>query len=76
METVPKGVLKSQMLAYFRKIEKTGETLIVTDHGQPVLCITPYHTKKKPQELFSALQGKVTYHEDINTPSGSEWTEL
>lgn len=35
--TISKGKLKSQMLAYFRQVELTGEPLIVTDRGREVL---------------------------------------
>ncbi len=73
MITVSKGVLKAKMLEYFREVEKTKETLIVTDHHKPVLKITPFFTSKLPTEVFN--QGKVTYYEDINTPTISEWTE-
>ncbi len=38
---VSKGKLKSKMLAYFREVERTGEPLIVTDHGREVLEIRP-----------------------------------
>lgn len=40
---MPKSVSKAQFklhsLEYFRKIEQTGEELVITDHGKPVLDI-------------------------------------
>jgi len=36
-----KGKLKSKMLEYFREVERTGEPLIVTDHGREVLEVRP-----------------------------------
>ncbi|MFT4589551.1 MAG: antitoxin (DNA-binding transcriptional repressor) of toxin-antitoxin stability system, partial [Limisphaerales bacterium] len=36
MKTVSKGKLKAKMLEYFREVEATGETLVVTDHGREV----------------------------------------
>ena len=76
MQTVSKGVLKAKMLAYFRVIEQTKETLVVTDHHKPVLRIVPYQQKKLPEEVFAKRQGKVIYHEDINTPTSDEWEGL
>lgn len=71
---VSKGVLKAKMLEYFRQVEKTREELIVTDHNKPVLRITPYQANKLPSEIFE--QGKVSYFEDINTPTSDEWSEV
>lgn len=43
---ISKGKLKAKMLEYFREVERTGEPLIVTDHGREVLEIRP-RTKKR-----------------------------
>ncbi len=75
MLTVSKGVLKAKMLEYFRRIEKTKEELIVTDHHRPVLRITPIVSSKLPTEVFGQ-QNKVIYYEDINTPTTHEWGDL
>lgn len=76
MNTVSKGVLKAQMLKYFRQVEQTGQELIVTDHRKPVLKIVPLkQTKLTMEEAFSGLRGKVNYFEDINTPTTNEWGE-
>lgn len=61
------------MLRVFRNIEETGEELIVTDHNRPVLRIQPIATKKTVKEVFGTIQGKVIYHEDINTPTRDGW---
>ena len=42
MKKISKSKLKPIMLKIFRNIEKTGEEVIVTDHGRPVLKIIPY----------------------------------
>jgi antitoxin (DNA-binding transcriptional repressor) of toxin-antitoxin stability system len=38
---ISKWKLKAKMLEYFREVERTGEPLIVTDHGRSVLEIRP-----------------------------------
>ena len=41
MKTISKGKLKGRMLEYFRQVELTGESLIVTDRGREVLEVRP-----------------------------------
>ncbi|NQX03107.1 type II toxin-antitoxin system prevent-host-death family antitoxin [bacterium] len=50
---VSKGKLKAKMLEYFREVERTGEPLIVTDHGREVLEIRPL--AKKPMTTKEVL---------------------
>ena len=38
---VSKGVLKLKMLEYFRRVEQTGEELIVTNNNVPALKVIP-----------------------------------
>ncbi len=47
---VSKGKLKSKMLEYFREVERTGEPLIVTDHGREVLEVRPVQKKTMSAE--------------------------
>jgi antitoxin (DNA-binding transcriptional repressor) of toxin-antitoxin stability system len=73
---VSKGELKAKMLEYFRKVEKTGEELIVTDNRIPVLKVLPIKKKKNVEEVFAKIQGKVKYNEDILTPETEEWGDV
>jgi antitoxin (DNA-binding transcriptional repressor) of toxin-antitoxin stability system len=73
--TISKSKLKAKMLQIFRELESSGDELVVTDHGKPVLRIVPFKPKMGVDELFGNFQGSVTYREDINTPSLSEWSE-
>ncbi len=74
--TISKSKLKSKMLEIFRQVEESGEELIITDHGKPVLKITPIKHKATVAGLFGDVQGQVTYLEDINTPTIDEWNEV
>ena len=77
MITVSKGVLKAKMLEYFRRIEKTGEEIVVTDHRTPVIRINPIKTKKRTvDEVFKDLRGKVKYYDDIMKPETEEWGDI
>ncbi len=73
--TISKSKLKAKMLEIFRKLEASGEELIVTDRDKPVLKIVPIKDRATVAELFGAIQGRVTYHEDINTPTLAEWDD-
>ena len=75
-QKISKSKLKARMLEIFRNIEATGEELIVTDHGRPVLRIVTIEQKRSVVDLFGDLQGRVVYHEDIDTPTADEWFDL
>ena len=75
METVSKSALKARMLEYFRKVEETGEELVVTDNNRPVLRIVPIRRRIPAAQLFSDVRGKILYHEDVLAPTTDEWPE-
>lgn len=75
MSTVSKGALKARMLEYFRRVEETGEELVVTDNNVPVLRVVPIRRLRPAAEVFADVRGRVRYHEDILTPTTDEWTE-
>jgi antitoxin (DNA-binding transcriptional repressor) of toxin-antitoxin stability system len=75
MITVAKSALKARMLEFFRRVEKTGEELVVTDNRVPVLKVVPYRKVSSPSEVFSDVRGKVKYAGDLTEPESSEWEE-
>jgi antitoxin (DNA-binding transcriptional repressor) of toxin-antitoxin stability system len=75
MKSISKSKLKARMLETFRQLEASGEELIVTDQGKPVLKIIPIKKATSVAEVFGDMQGKVSYLEDINTPSLVEWKD-
>jgi prevent-host-death family protein len=75
-ESISKSKLKARMLEIFRQLEASGEELVVTNHGKPVLRIIPYSQKSSVDELFGSFQSQVVYQEDIDTPTVYEWSEL
>lgn len=42
MVIVSKSALKARMLEFFREVERTGEELVVTSDGVPVLKVVPF----------------------------------
>ncbi|MBN1962662.1 MAG: type II toxin-antitoxin system prevent-host-death family antitoxin [Deltaproteobacteria bacterium] len=75
MRQVSKSALKAKMLQYFREVEKTGEELIVTSDGVPVLKVVPLKKKEKTKTIFSNINGQVKYHSDILASTIDEWPE-
>jgi len=52
---------KPHSLEYFRKIEQTGEELVITDHGRPVLKVVRYVAD--PEECFRGLRNTVLHYD-------------
>ena len=76
MVTVSKAELKAKMLAYFREVEDTGETLIVTSHRQPVLKIEPIRSTRSLVDAFADLQGRLKGEDsDLLAPETHEWED-
>lgn len=52
---VSKAIFKSKACELFRQVEMLGETVVVTDRGQPTIEIRPYRRKRQnPLELLRA----------------------
>jgi prevent-host-death family protein len=75
MPEVSKSVLKGKMLEYFRRVEETGEELVVTDNGRPVVKVVPIRARTSAAEVFGDVRGRVVYYEDILAPTTDEWPE-
>lgn len=75
VEPVSKSALKARMLEYLRKVEETGEELIVTDNNRPVVKVVPIPARRPAREVFADVRGKVVYREDVLTPTTDEWPE-
>jgi prevent-host-death family protein len=72
---VSKSRFKPRALAYFRKVQETGQEIIITDRGQPVLKIVPY--RHAPEDALKTLRGSVLHYSDPTRPVGLEgWQAL
>ena len=76
MIKVSKGKLKAEMLAYFRRVESTGEELIVTDHRVPVLRVVPIRKSRSSEEIFAKYRGRLSYSGILTEPTTDEWPQL
>lgn len=63
---VSKSEFKAKALEFFRQVEASGESLIVTDHGKPVVEVRPYREiERNPLDI---LQGSVMRYNNPADP--------
>lgn len=70
--TVSKAHFKAKALEYFREVERSGTSIIVTDHGQPAIEVRPYRgIEKNP---LAILKGSVRKYRGPTQPvAEDEW---
>jgi len=74
-KTVSKSRFKARALEYFREVEKTGQDIVITDRGKPVLRVTTFIDD--PEERLRNLRSSVLQFEDPTEPVGLEdWEAL
>lgn len=69
---VSKSEFKAKALEYFRQVEASGQNVIVTDHGKPVLEVRPYRgTDRDP---LVVLRGSVVRYDNPTGPiAADDW---
>ena len=69
---VSKSQFKPRALEWFRRIQETGQPVVITDRGEPVLEIVPY--RQDPDALLRSLRGSVLRYERPTEPvAREEW---
>jgi prevent-host-death family protein len=72
---VSKGEFKARALEYLRQVEGSGEELIVTDRGQPVIRILPIG--RSEADARSILRGALLRYDAPTEPVAIEdWEAL
>jgi prevent-host-death family protein len=62
---------KARCLAVMKKVQATGEPVIVTKRGTPVVKIVPAQSEKN--DIFGFMAGRVKIVGDIESPIPVEW---
>lgn len=76
METaISKSQFKPRALEYFRKVELTGEELVITDHGRPVVKIVPY-PGAGPDPLEELRHSVIRYDAPTEPVGLEDWEAL
>jgi prevent-host-death family protein len=72
---VSKSAFKARALELLRQVEQSGEPLIVTDRGIPVVEVRAY--SKKQDDPLKTLRGSVLFYERPMEPVGEDnWEAL
>jgi antitoxin (DNA-binding transcriptional repressor) of toxin-antitoxin stability system len=70
---VSKSFFKAKALELFRKVEASGESVVITDHGEPKLEVRPY--KPGDSKPLGLLQGSVLHYDHPTEPVAEDTWE-
>jgi prevent-host-death family protein len=84
MRTMPAGEFKAKCLAVMDEVRATGEPVIVTKRGKPVVRLAPLEgqtQKESPEAIFGCLRGFLSVPGQTIDPSEpfiplEEWNHL
>lgn len=68
---VSKSEFKAKALEFFRQVEASGESVVVTDHGKPALEVRPYRSAER--NPLDVLRGSVIRYDDATSPVDVDW---
>jgi prevent-host-death family protein len=66
MKQIPAGVFKAQCLAIMDRVLQTGEPVVITKHGKPVVKLVP--AENRADDIFDYMAGKAKVVGDIVGP--------
>jgi len=66
---------KAKCLALMDEVARTGESVVVTKKGEPLVELVPHKTKAK-RDAFGILQGELVITGDIMSPIDIEWDAM
>jgi prevent-host-death family protein len=66
MKQIPAGTFSARCLAVMKRVQATGEPVIVTKRGTPVVKLVPVRSVK--DDIFGFMAGKVKIVGDIESP--------
>ena len=74
MKKVPAGAFKARCLTIMKEVQSTGEPVVVTKRGKPVVKVMPIAAETN--SLFGFMKEKVTIVGDIESPIPVEWEAM
>jgi len=75
MKRVSAAEFKAKCLKVMDEVAETGEPVIVTKHGKPVVRVVAEATTA-PKPLVGRLKGSITHESDIISPIDVKWEAL
>jgi len=74
-KVISKSKFKPKALEYFREVERSGKSLIISDRGKPVLKIIPY-SLNTISTLNSLRESVVKYEDPLEPLDSGNWEVL
>ena len=71
MKKMAVGAFKARCLAVMKKVQATGEPVVLTRRGEPVAKVVP--VERENDSIFGFMAGKVKIVGDIESPILVEW---
>lgn len=75
LEHVSKSRFKARALEYLRRVQQTGQPVVILDRGRPVIKVVPYRGEE--EEILRILRGSVRRYQEPTEPVAVEdWEAL
>jgi prevent-host-death family protein len=71
MKQMPAGAFKARCLTVMKQVRATGEPVIVTKRGVPVVRVVPIEAENN--DIFGFMSGRVRIVGDIESPIPVKW---
>jgi prevent-host-death family protein len=72
--SMPAGEFKAKCLGVMEDVHESGQPVIVTKRGVPVVMVIPYVQEGVPKKpLFGLLKGSAAIQGDIMAPIDEKW---
>lgn len=72
LEQVTISKFKATCLRLLDNVKKTGQPLLVTRHGEPIVIVTPPPPPQKPESWLGSMKDTVKIAGDIISPALNE----
>lgn len=73
MEQISKSHFKPHALEIMRRVEQTGQAIVITDHGRPVLELRPWRAEALGEDPVAYLKNTVIDYIDPQAPLDEAW---
>ena len=74
-KTVKASEFKAKCLALMDEVARTGESVVVTKKGEPLVELVPHKSKIK-KDAFGILKDELVITGDIMSPIDVEWNAM
>jgi prevent-host-death family protein len=71
MKRMPAGAFKARCLSVMKDVQATGEPVIITKRGKPLVKVVP--VENQTNSLLGFMKGKVKITGDIESPIPVQW---